>query len=52
VKPDPVDPPPEPAKESDRFLRPQPPVPIPARVQPPRAPGLVASAVLGYRVCK
>jgi hypothetical protein len=42
----------DPPRESDRFLRPQPPRPIPPRPAPAYVPGLVAYAVLGARVVK
>ena len=41
-----------PARESDRLLRPQPPTPIPPRVQVTEPPGLVAKQLLGAKVHK
>jgi hypothetical protein len=36
--------------EVARFLRPQPPVPVPPRTFTPQLPGLLAYALLGHRV--
>jgi hypothetical protein len=38
--------------ERERFLRPQPPRPIPRRTYDPPAPGLLARTLLGDRVYK
>jgi hypothetical protein len=42
----------DPPRESDRFLRPQPPAVVPPRTPPAPVPGLLAHALLGARVCK
>jgi hypothetical protein len=53
VKPAASTPPRRPPREADRFLRPQPPPPIPPRVQPPPATqGNLAHALIGHRVIK
>lgn len=40
------------AREVARFLRPQPPLPIPERTRPQPAGGLLARSLLGDRVYK
>jgi hypothetical protein len=39
-------------RELERFLRPQPPLPVPERVRPQPLPGFLAHTLLGNRVYK
>jgi hypothetical protein len=49
---DPPQPPPIDRQEVARFLRPQPPWPVPRRTFAAAPPGLVAGSCLGYRVIR
>ena len=39
-------------RELQRFLKPQPPIPIPERTRPQLQPGLLAHTLLGNRIYK